>query len=175
MALTRTKKESLFTNIKDLVAKMKSLVLIDYYGLKVKEVNQLRQELRKNNCQYVVAKKTLLKKAFKEQGLEDDSVDKLQGGIGMALGLEDEVAPARVITAFKKDHDKMNIHGGIFNKAFITLEQVKQISILPSKEQLLAQVVYTIKAPLQNMVGAMHGNLRKLVYALQAVTDKKKN
>jgi large subunit ribosomal protein L10 len=174
MALTRTKKESLFNNIKDLAAKMKSLVLINYYGLKVKEINQLRQELRKNNCQYVVAKKTLLKKALKEQGIDETSVDKIEGGIGMVLGMEDEVAPARVVTAFKKDHDKMNIHGGIFNGAFITLEQVKQISNLPSKEQLLAQVVYTIKAPLQSIVGVMQGNLRKLVYAFSAIADKKK-
>jgi len=174
MAVSRQKKETSLKNLEESLAKMKSLVLIDYYGLKVKEINDLRKNLKAAGCQYVVTKKTLLRKALEKIGLNVIDLKKIIGGIGLVLGLEDEISPVKTVVTFSKDHDKMKIQGGIFNQTFIDLTQLKQLAALPSREQLLTQVVWTIKAPIQNLVGVMNGNLRKLVYAFQAIADKKK-
>jgi len=175
MAVSRQKKEISLKNLEQSLAKMKSLVLIDYYGLKVKEVNELRKNLKNANCQYVVTKKTLLKKALDKTGLSKFfDLEKIIGGIGLVLGLEDEVAPAKTVMDFSKSHEKMKVQGGIFNQTYIDLVILKQIASLPSKEQLLTQVVYTIQAPLQNLVGVLQGNLRKMVYVFSAIADKKK-
>ena len=152
---------------------MKSLVLIDYYGLKVKEINELRKNLKAVGCQYVVTKKTLLRRALEKIGLNIIDLKKIIGGIGLILGFEDEISPVKTAVTFSKVHDKMKIQGGILNQIFIDLAQLKQIAALPSREQLLTKVVWTIKAPIQNLVGAMHGNLRKVVYAFQAIAEKK--
>ena len=173
MAISRQKKETSLKNLEESLAKMKSLVLIDYYGLKVKEINELRKNLKAAGCQYVVTKKTLLRKALEKIGSNVIDLKKIIGGIGLVLGLEDEISPIKTVATFSKNHEKMKIQGGVFNQTFVDLTQLKQLAALPSREQLLTQVVWTIKAPIQNLVSAMHGNLRKLVYAFSAIAEKK--
>ena len=148
---------------------MKSAVFFNYFGLPVKEINLLRNDCRKENIGYKVAKKTLLKKVLAEKGYDAD----LSGEVAVLFGRQDEVAPAKVIAAFAKTHDKAKIVGGVLEGQFITADKVKALSRLPSKQELLAKVVGSIASPLSGFVNVLQGNLRCLVYTLNAIKEKK--
>lgn len=173
MPKTKEQKKTILGNLEDLLKRAKSLVLINYYGLKVKEIGQLRKALKNCDCQYVVAKKTLLRRAMDRTGLKDIDLDKIVGGLGLILGFKDEVAPAKLAMQFGKEFEKMKIHGGILDGKLVGPEQIKQLSLLPPKDRLLAQVVWTLKGPLSGLVNVTQGNIRSLVYVLQAVANKK--
>ena len=179
MAKTRQQKEEIIKKIAELLKTMKSLVFIDYYGLKVKEINNLKKILKEKNSQYLVTKKTLLKLALKNAGIENINLDALAGGIGLVWSPMDEVEPARLIVKFKKEHEKMKIQGGIFSARggsalggdleFIGSDKIEFLAKLPSKEQLIGQVVGLLKAPLSGLVYTLQGNLNKLVYILSQI------
>jgi len=169
MAKTKEQKQQTIKDLKTQLDKMKSLVFIDYYGLKANEINQLRRILEKKECQYLVTKKTLLKLTLKEMGLDSINLDEIQGGVGLIFGFESEVAPAKLVANFAKEHGKLKIQGGVFEKKFINVEMVKSLSRLPSKAELLAQVVGTIKGPVNSFVYALKGNLKNFVYLLSNI------
>ncbi len=81
---------------------IKGLVFVDYYGLKVKEVEELKKRLKEKSCKYIVAKKTLLNLVLKEMGLGHIDLTKLEGGLGLAYSLEDEIMPIKVAFDFAK-------------------------------------------------------------------------
>jgi large subunit ribosomal protein L10 len=172
MAKTKEKKIEFVKNLEDWLKRAKSLVLINYYGLKVKEINELRKILKQAECKYVVVKKTLLKHTLEKLGLKNINIDKITGGVGLILGMADEIVPAKLAINFNKEHEKMQIHGGIFNNELIGPEQVQELSKLPTKEQLKAKLVWLIKSPLQNMINVLHGNLRSLIYILSQIKNK---
>ena len=169
MPKTRTQKESIVSSLQEEVNGMKSAVFFNYFGLPVKEINLLRNDCRKENIGYKVAKKTLLKKVLAEKGYDAD----LSGEVAVLFGRQDEVAPAKVIAAFAKTHDKAKIVGGVLEGQFITADKVKALSRLPSKQELLAKVVGSIASPLSGFVNVLQGNLRGLVYTLNAIKEKK--
>ncbi len=166
MAKTKEQKQQTIKDIKDQLSKMKSLVFIDYYGLKSNEINELRRLLEKQECQYLVTKKTLLKLSLKEMGLDNINLDEIKGGVGLVFGFESETAPAKLVANFAKEHGELKIQGGIFEKEFVNVEMVKRLSKLPSKAELLALFVGTIKGPVNNFVYALKGNLKNFVYVL---------
>ena len=169
MAKTKEQKQQTIKDLKDQLSKMKSLVFIDYYGLKANEINQLRRLLEKKECQYLVTKKTLLKLSLKEMGLDNINLDEIQGGVGLVFGFESEVAPAKLVANFAKEHGELKIQGGIFENEFVNVEMVKRLSKLPSKTELLAQFVNTIKGPVNNFVYALKSSLKNFVYLLSSI------
>lgn len=173
MPKTKSQKQEMMQNLEDLFNKTKSVVLIDYFGLKVKEINQLRRLLKDVGCQYLVAKKTLLKRTLDKLGKGVEELDKFVGGIGVIFGISDEVSPAKISVQFNKDHEKMRIHGGILEGKLIDAQMVRNLAKLPSREQLTAQLVWTIKSPLSGLANVLQGNIRNLVYALEAIKSKK--
>jgi len=169
MAKTKEQKKKMITNLEEKIKKMKSLVFIDYYGLKVKE---LRSLLKKKNCSYLVAKKTLLDIVLKKAGLDEIDLKKIQGGIGMVFGFDSEIEPAKLVVGFTKEHDKLKIQGGIFENNLIDAFQIISLSKLPTKQELFGQLVRVIKGPINNFVYALKGNLKNMVYVLNAIKDK---
>lgn len=173
MAKTRQQKEDFIKNFNEKLQQAKSIVFVHFDGLKVKEIEELRKLFRAEKIDYVVAKKTLLKKAFEKAGIENYDPATFEKEVGVAFGIEDEVAPARIIQQFSKNHEALQAFGGVLENSFVGQEKVIELSRLPSKEELLAKVVGTINAPVSGFVNALAGNLRKLVYVLSAVKDSK--
>ena len=91
----------------------------------------------------------------------------------MVLGGNDPIAAARIISKFSKSHGSLKVKGGYLDGEIIGIDKVKYIASLPSKEGLIAKVVFTIKAPLSGFVNVLSNTLRSLVYAVQAIKDKK--
>jgi large subunit ribosomal protein L10 len=175
MAITREAKEQAVGKLTDELGRIKLAVMTDYRGLTVHEVEELRAALREEGITYRVAKNTLLRLATQNNAnLKDIDPATFTGPMALALGFDDEVAPARVIFQYAKKHDALEIVGAITGDGqVLDAKQVKALATLPTREQLLAQVVGTIAAPLNGFVGVMAGNVRSIINVLNALSEAK--
>lgn len=172
MAKTKQQKEATINELAEGIKSAKSLVFANFQGLKVKESEELRKLCRQQNIGYLVAKKTLLKKALTQAGIEAD-VESFEGGVSTVFGREDEVAPAQILADFAKKHEIVKLFGGVLEGAFIDSAKVNALAKLPSKQQLLGQLVGTLNAPISGFVNVLAGNLRGLVNVLNSIKESK--
>lgn len=168
MAKTREQKQKSIKGIEECLSKMKSLVFIDYYELKVKEINQLRSLLKGKSCQYLVAKKTLLAIVLKKLGL-DINLDGIKGGVGLVFGFDSEVEPAKMVIKFAKEHEQLKIRGGLMGKGFIKAEIVETLAQLPGKQELIGQLAGTMRGPINGFVYVLKANLKSLLHILSSI------
>ena len=175
MAISRVAKEQAVDILSKELGRIKLAVMTDYRGLTVREVEELRSVLRDEGISYRVTKNTLLRLASKNTpALADIDPSTFIGPTALAMGFDDEVAPARVIFQFAKTHQALEIVGGITGDGqVLTAAQVKALATLPTREQLLGQVVGTIAAPLTGFVGVMSGNVRSIINVLNALSEAK--
>lgn len=171
MAKTRKQKESELGDLITGLKAAKGAVFADFQGLNIGDINTLRRDCRAENVQVIVAKKTLLSKALAEAGVVGKA--EFAGGVATFMGLSDEVSAAKVVQNFAKTHDKMVVHGGVLEHSVITAAAVKSLSSLPSKQQLLGQLVGTLNAPVSGFVNVLAGNLRNLVGVLNNIKQAK--
>ncbi|MFA5013399.1 MAG: 50S ribosomal protein L10 [Candidatus Paceibacterota bacterium] len=171
MALTKEKKQNIVSDLETKIAKQKAMVFMDFTGVKVKDMADLRNQLKDQGSELKVAKKTLLKIALKNKNIELDPQD-IPGEIALALGYEDEIAPSKIVYQFSKINKKAKILGGYLASKFYGAEQIVSLAQLPGRQQLLGQLVGTINAPVSSFVSVLHGNLRNLVCALSAINEK---
>lgn len=150
----------------------KSVVFANFQGLKVKDSEELRGICRAQNVGYMASKKTILKKALDSIGFNINA-DEFPGGVSIVLGVEDDIAPAQIIANFAKKNDIVKIYGGILEGAFIDDVKVNELAKLPSKQQLLGQLVGTLNAPVSGFVNVLAGNLRNLVNVLNNLKEAK--
>ncbi|HCA7005482.1 TPA: 50S ribosomal protein L10 [Staphylococcus pseudintermedius] len=138
-----------------------STVVVDYRGLTVAEVTELRKQLREANVQYKVYKNTMLRRAAEKAGIE--GLDEfLTGPTAVAFTTEDVVAPAKVIAGFAKEHEALEIKSGIMEGSVITADEVKTVGSLPSHEGLVSMLLSVLQAPIRNFA-----------YAVKAVGESK--
>ena len=174
MPKTKEQKKQILGALTDKIGKSKSIVFTKFNKLGVEENEDLRKELRRENGEYYVAKKTLINLAFKESKIGDLDIKNFPGQVAVVFGFGDEVAPAKIIDKFKSEHeDKVDFLGGILENKFIDAGQVSELAKLPSREELFAKIVGSINAPISGFVNALAGNLRNLVYVLKAIENKK--
>ncbi len=172
MAVTRKDKEQTLADLEANLKDAKSIVFADYRGTTVAKINQLRRDFRKENVWTKVAKITLIKRALEKQGVDVSGMD-FKAPLAIAVSKEDEVAPARVLSAFTKENKNVQILMGVMDNKVITSQEVSALAALPSKLELRGQVVGTIAAPLTSFVRVLSGNLRSIVYVLNAIKESK--
>jgi large subunit ribosomal protein L10 len=154
MPVSRKKKEESLTTLTSGLKDAKSAVFVNFKGLLVSEVTELRKKLREDGIKYVVAKKTLAKKALGEQSLKGE-MPELKGELAIAWG-EDLIAPARDVNEFeKKFKGKVSIMGGIFEGEYKDRDGMKAIALIPSREVLLSQIAFLLKSPMQRIAIAV--------------------
>lgn len=126
-------------------------VLIDYKGITVSEDTELRSEMRKNNVHYSVVKNTMLRLVFDECGLGE--LDPLLNGTTSIAMSEDSIAPARIADKFseKLGDDKFIVKGGFVEGRVMSVNELKAIAAIPSKDALVAQVLGTMLAPISSL------------------------
>lgn len=172
MPLTKEKKEVIVRDLEEKLAKQKSIVFMDFAGIKVKDLTEVRNQLKTEGNEMKVAKKNLLRIALEKKNIDLD-VKKLDGEVAIIFGYEDEISPSKIIYQFTKTNKKARLIGGLVGDNFYGEADIIKLAQLPSKEQLLGRLLGTINAPVSNFVSVLHGNLRGLVYALSAIKDKK--
>ncbi|MDR1316255.1 MAG: 50S ribosomal protein L10 [Spirochaetales bacterium] len=147
-------------------------IFTDYRGLTVEQITSLRGSLRKLNAEYRVVKNNFARIAFKELS-RPDVASCLVGPTAIALTKDEASQVAKSILDFAKE-TSVKIKGGLIEGRVFTDKQMEAFSKLPSRLQLLAQLMGTMNAPAQNLACAMNGVAGKLVRTLAAVADKKK-
>ncbi|MCD4761064.1 50S ribosomal protein L10 [bacterium] len=172
MPKTKEQKKEILQSLKDKIAKSKSVVFSSDNGLNVKISEELRKELKNSNAEYLVTKKTLLKLATKDLG-ESEIVNDLSGSVALTLSYEDEVSGAKVLNKYAKANESLELGGGILEGEFILADMVKRLASIASREQLLAQLVGSLKSPITGMVGVLNGVQRNFVGVLSAIKDQK--
>ncbi|TAL51210.1 50S ribosomal protein L10 [Patescibacteria group bacterium] len=172
MPKTRAQKGEIVDELSQKLGKMKSVVFTSISGYTMDDANLLRQKGREVGVEVMVAKKTLLNKALENNGFTI-APDELEGSILTTIGLDDEVAAAKLIAEFAKDREAIQIVGGILEGKFVGRDAIKQLATLPSREQLLAMFVRSLNAPISGFVNVLAGNLRSLVYVLNAIKTAK--
>lgn len=158
--------------IRDKINKAQSIVLVDYRGLNVAQITELRSQYRKAGVDYKVYKNSMMRFAFKEEGLEEFN-EYLKGPNAIAFGFEDPVSAAKITSEFAKTNDKLEIKAGIVDRKLIDVKGVNDLAELPPREVLIAQVLGGFNAPIQGFANVLQGTVRGLVVALNAIAEQK--
>lgn len=154
--------------------KAKVVILSDYKGLSVEEIQKLRRALQNENSDYTVTKNTLCKIAV--EGTKFEALkDALTGTTAVAFGFEDEVAPAKVLAKFIKESKKGAILGAVLDGKFLSADDAKKLADLPSREELYAKILGSINSPASGIANSINGVMRNLVYAMEQVRKQKES
>lgn len=167
--MNRTEKTELISGLKDRFSRMSSAVFVTFEGMNVAAVTKLRNEFRKNGVDYHVVKNTLAKQALGENPAVSQLGKTLTGMTGIAWSYEDPSAAAKVVTAFKKDNDKLKIKAGLIEGQVLDAQGVEfQLATMPGKNELRGMLLATLQAPAQNFVVQLNAPLQNLAYLLAA-------
>ena len=172
MAKSRQQKEASLKKFQDNLGAMKVAVFTAVDGITVKDITQLRKNLRIADITFIGVKKTILKKALEAHKLDVAPLAAFRGNVGVAFGVADEVQPASILHAFAKTNKNLKFVAGILNGNWMTSAQVTSLAKLPSKQELIAKLVWTIKAPLTNFANVLAGPMRGFVQVLKAKSEK---
>lgn len=160
--------------LREKVAKAKSIVVTDYTGLDANNVNALRENMRKNNSEVTVAKNTLIKLAMKEENIDVSPLENdLQGQTAVIFSYNDAVSSIKALFEFIKKVELPKVKSAIFDGKYSNAKEVEVISTLPSKEQLIAQILGGLKSPMNGIVRTLSGVQGKFVRVLSEVSKKK--
>lgn len=170
MALTKDKKNQVVSEVNELLASSKLTVVAQYQGTTVKAIQALRKEAKGNGTKVSVIKNRLVIKAVQtNDALKDVDVSAIKGQLLYAFNSDDEVAPAQVLHTFAKTNPSIQFVGAITAEGtFMSADDVKALATLPSKNELIAQVVATLLSPVHDVTNALSGNLHALLDGVEA-------
>jgi large subunit ribosomal protein L10 len=170
MALTKVKKDEVVAEVSELLKSSKMTVVAKYQGTTVKALQQLRRDSRDNGTKVKVVKNRLVVQALKSvDALKDVETTDLQGMLLYAFNSEDEVAPAQILAQFAKANPSIEFVGAISSEGkLLSADDVKALATLPSKNELIAQVIATLLSPVHDVTNALSGNLHALVDGVEA-------
>ncbi len=157
--------------IKEKISRAQSVVVVDYRGLNVEQLTELRSRYRKAGVEYKVYKNTMMRFAFKDSGLEEFN-EFLKGPNAVAFGYDDPVQVAKITSDFAKENDKLEIKAGIVDGKVIDVNGVKDLASLPPREVLVAQALGGLNAPIQGFANVLQGTIRGLAVVLNAIAEK---
>lgn len=169
-------KTEMVEELREKFQRVKGLVLVDFRGMNVRKMTELRAQLREAGIEYQVVKNTLAKLAAQGTTVEK-AADLFAGPTSVAFSCQDELAPAKALSSFiKKQGPKerlLQIRGGVLDGTAVRPEEVAVLASLPAKPVLLSHLLSQLQAPAANLVGVLQGVLRNFVYALKAIEEKK--
>lgn len=159
MALLKSKKAEMINAIEKAFSASKSIVFVNFHGIKVGDETRLRSNLREKGVGYKVARKTLFAKAL--DGKAEGELPELTGEVAMAYA-DDALSPAREVYNFQKDNKiSLGILGGIFEGKFVGKEMMMELATIPSREVLLSKIAFLLQSPMQRFAIAVNEVAKK--------------
>ena len=170
MAIDRNKKQSLVRELSELFSTAKMTTFAHYDGLTVADLQKLRRAAREQGIVIKVVKNRLVIVALgQNEKLKNVETDTLKGQLLYAISAEDEVAPAQALATFAKKNPNLKLAGAISNEGkLLSVDEVKALALLPSKNELIAQVLATLASPVNDIVNGLSGNLHALLDGVEA-------
>ncbi len=171
--MERADKDLAIGEIKSRFDKMTAAVFLDFKGMSVESATKLRAEFRKAGVEYKVVKNTLVKHAIKSASYGDKLDKALTGMTGIAWSYEDPSAAAKIVKAYRKEDEKLQIKAGLIEGTVLDAKGVEdQLATMPGKDELRAMLLATLQAPLQQFVALLQAPAQNFVYALAAKERK---
>lgn len=161
MSKVLEQKKQLVQEITEKLQDSQSTILVDYRGLDVAEVTQLRKELREAGVDFKVYKNTMARRAAKDANL-NELIEQLVGPTAIAFSNEDVVAPAKILSKFAEEHEALEIKTGVIEGKVVTLDEIKELGNLPNYEGMVSMLLSVLQAPVRNFA-----------YATKAIAEQK--
>lgn len=170
--LTREQKQAQIDALKGSLAPAQGCFAMEFAGLSVGEVTELRRKVREVEGGYVVVKNTLAKLAV--VGSQNDALKELlRGPVAVAYTAGDVVNLAKVLAEFAKTHEKLRFRGGVVEGRLLDSRQAQQVATMPSKAELVAKLLFMLQSPMRRLVTALNWPVRGLAVSLQQIADNK--
>ena len=174
MPKSRKEKEEILKKLIDDISKAKALYFVNFQGVNMEEMSELRKRCRENELKFLVAKKTLIALALKNLKIEGLDVKyDLWGNVGIIFGFEDEVRTAKVVYEFSKEIGKLNFLKGILlekpNYRIVSEGEIINLAKLPSLEEIKGKLIYLIKFPISSFINILNVNLRNFILVINTI------
>lgn len=170
--MNKQEKAESVAEIKDLVSNSTALFLVDYHGINVANVSQLRRDFQKEGTTYKVFKNTLLKRALQDAGGYDELLGQLTGMTGIAFAGENFVAPAKIIKKYFDDKKNLKFKGCYIDSTYYGEDQLEILASMPTKDEINASIIGSIANPATGIVGAINAVMRDVVSCIDQISKK---
>lgn len=171
--MNKKEKVEQIEQIKELFTQASAVYLVDYHGVNVADISQLRRDFRKEGATYKVFKNTLIKRALKDVSSYDKFNDDLVGMSGVVFCGENYVAPAKVIKKYFDTTNKFSLKGCYIGQEYFDSNKLDVLASMLTKEEVMAGIVGSLNSPISGIVGAINAVMRDLVSVIDEVSKKK--
>lgn len=170
MAINRKRKEELVAQYVEMLKEARGVVITEYRGMTMPQLDELRGKLREQNASFTVTKNTLFRIALEEVGMAVPE-DLLQGPVATVFAFEDLPATVKAVLDYADDHEIFITKGGIIGESVVSEAQLEPISELPPLDTLRAELIGMVTMPMQNFLGLLEEPGRQFVGVIKAATD----
>jgi large subunit ribosomal protein L10 len=170
--ITKEQKVKTVADLKDKLSRASGMVLANYHGLSVSQMQELKKSLKESDAEFVISKNTLITRAAKEAKKEIPS-EQLEGPTAILFAFGDALASIKKLADFIKQYQLPEIKIGDIENRMLTKDEVLALAKIPSQQELYAKVVGSLNSPIYGLVATLSGNLRNLVYVLKQVEQSK--
>jgi len=167
-------KETSQSNIQDSFKASGGFIIVKYSGVSSPDMCTLRKTLKGSGADLFVVKNSIARRALKELGL-DGLIPSIEMPCGMIFFKNEPVDTSRILCAFRKEHQKLEFTGGLLQDKLLTLKDIEVMSTLPAKDALRGKLVVTLNAPILKLAVVLHQSLKKFMYCLDQIKQKKSN
>lgn len=171
MAISKDKKEGMLAQYTDLISKSLAVIITQYGGLKMPELDKVRGQIRGAQAEFHVTKNTLVKRALQDAGY-DVPEEWLTGSTAISFCFQEPAAVAKTLGDLSKEFEKLVVVGGVLSGKTVSKSDVEALASLPPLDTLRAQIIGALSAPASNLVGVLNAAIGSVMYALQAKIDK---
>jgi len=171
--MNKTEKTEIISSVKEMIENSSAVYLTDYSGINVEDISRLRGEFRKEKVKYKVIKNTLFKRALEELGKYDKLADHLVGMTGYVFATDNPVAPAKIIKKYFDEKQKLSLKACYIDEQFYEGNKLNMLAALPSKNDLIAGILGSLKSPASGIVGALNAVARDLANVVDQISKKK--
>ena len=170
--MNRDEKAQAISELETAMGKATNAFLIDFKGITVPQVTELRKQVRDTNSKYLVVKNTLALIAVKDSPLKQLE-GAFSGPTAVAFNATDAVALAKALTKFAKDVPTVQFKGALLNGQAVPASQIQAIAALPSRQELIAKLLYLMQHPIRGLATVLQANIRKFAVVLDQIAKQK--
>ena len=170
--MNREEKAQAISELEAAIGKATNAFLIDFKGITVPQVTELRKQVRETSSGYVVVKNTLALIAVKDSPLK--TLEKQFSGMtAVAFNRTDAVALAKALTKFAKDVPTVQFKGAMLNGQIVPATQIQNIASLPSREELVSKLLYLLQSPIRGLAIVLNANIRNIAVVIDQIAKQK--